>query len=58
MEADTSFDRKGRCPVCRKDFQTCQHSYSYVQSVLKEARRDTSQFKRDVARLKKRKRSL
>lgn len=53
MQTDISFDRKGRCPVCSKPFQDCQHSYSYVQEVLKTVERETGAFRSDVNRLKK-----
>lgn len=50
-----SFDRKGRCPLCRKDFRSaeCKHSHDYVMQVLSEVERRKSQGNvwRDAARL-------
>ena len=47
-----SFDRKGKCPICKKQFQSddCPHSWDYVHRVLQAA---NSNFEKDVARVRK-----
>lgn len=50
-----SFDRKGKCPVCKKDFQSCPHTWDYVHKVLKlaEMQKDINKMQKDVARILK-----
>lgn len=50
-----SFDRKGKCPICKKPFQSdaCKHSYDYVHRVM-DAAKNKKQFERDVAKIRRR----
>lgn len=47
------FDRKGKCPICKKLFQSedCPHSWSYINRVLDAAKTETN-FERDIKRVK------
>lgn len=49
-----SFDRKDKCPICKKDFQSnaCPHTWDYVYKVMSAA---NSTFDKDVAKVRKNK---
>lgn len=55
MSKTITFDRKGRCPICRQEFRSeqCPHSWEYVHRVVEGAnqRRKGQDFNRDVSRL-------
>lgn len=46
------FDRKGKCPICRKQFQSkdCPHTWDYVHRVLNFAK---LRFAKDVENSKR-----
>lgn len=48
-----TFDRYGKCPICRKSFKSdgCPHDYGYVMRVVDAA---NNPFRHDVAKLRKR----
>lgn len=49
-----SFDRKDKCPICKKKFQSkeCEHSYSYVMRVLDAASNREYGFAADVKKVR------
>lgn len=49
-----SFDRKGKCPICKKQFKSeaCPHSYWYVENIIEEVNsKKNKKFKKDVSKL-------
>lgn len=51
-----SFDRKGKCPICHKEFRSeaCPHTWDYVHRVVQAVKE--KDFYRDVRRLKRKRR--
>jgi hypothetical protein len=49
------FNRKGKCPICYKTFQSkqCPHTYDYVIKVLDLAKNNLS-LERDVKKVRNR----